>query len=203
MFLEVVYGGPFNRGTLISKKDLTGWINKAISEEEDLYRSMYLYTDDVVNKQIKGYVGPRDIDNIVFDIDKGKNSDELTLEKARELASRLDIDNVPYIPHFSGTGYHIHIPKRAIGIEASPDLPFILRSTFKKIFPEIDSSIFMRTGIYRVTHTINKKSGLYKIPLTIDELMTEDVGYIHALAKEPRTDYLIEYDSNRTGTIKN
>ena len=202
MYLEVVYGGPFNRGTLISKKDLLSWIQKAMSEEEDLYRSMYLYTEDVVGKQIKGYLGPREIDNLILDIDKGDNSDELTLEKARELAVRLDMDNVAYIPHFSGTGYHIHIPKRAIGLEASPDLPFILRSTLKRIFPEVDSSIFMRTGIYRVTHTINKKSGLYKVPLSIKELMNEDVSYMHMMAKEPRTDFHIEYDSTKTGTIK-
>ena len=195
-------GGPFNRGSLITKKELIKYIKSAIKQEEDLYRSMYLYTQDVVGKKIKGYLGPRDIDNIVLDIDKEDNSDELTLENARIVVEKLIEERVPFIPHFSGTGYHIHLPKKAIELEQSPDLPFILRTTIKSIFPDIDSSIFMRTGIYRVTHTINKKSGLYKIPLKTEEIMEEDSNYILAMAKEPRFDYVPSYDSHSKGTLK-
>ena len=202
MYLEAVMGGPFNRGSLISKDKLLEWIKNAINQEEDLYRSMYLYTDDVVGKQIKGYMGTRTIDNIVLDIDKGDDSNELTLANARNLAEKLIEERVAFIPHFSGTGYHFHLPKKAIELEDSPDLPYILRTTIKHLFPEVDSSIFMRTGIYRVTHTINKKSGLYKVPLSIEELMNEDVSFIHTLAKEPRLDFEIKYDNFSNGTLK-
>jgi len=189
MFLEVVYGGPFNRGTLIPKSDLPKYIKQAIEASEDLYRSMYLYTEDVVGKQIKGYVGERDIDNIVLDVDRGDSSDEYTLEKARTVADELKSEDIPYIPYFSGTGYHIQFNRKALDIEISPDLPYIVRKTIKNIFPDVDYSIFMRTGIYRVAHTINKKSGLYKIPLTPKELMELDVSDINIIAKEPRLDF--------------
>ena len=202
MYLEIVMGGPYNRGSLISKKELSEWISNAVSQEEDLYRSMYLYTKDVVGKKIKGYIGPRAIDNIVLDVDKGDDSHELTLENARHVADKLLEQRIPFVPHFSGTGYHFHLPKRVFDAETSPDLPFILRTTIKQAFPEVDSSIFMRTGIYRVTHTINKKSGLYKIPLTVEELMDEDVSYIHTLAKEPRLDFKVEFDKHSKGTLK-
>ena len=189
MFLEVVYGGPFNRGTLIPKSELPKYIEEAVGASEDLYRSMYLYTKDVVGKQIKGYLGPRDIDNIVLDIDKGDSSDEYTLEKARTIADELRKDKIAFIPYFSGTGYHLQLNRKALDVEINADLPYIIRKTIKEIFPDVDSSIFMRTGIYRVAHTINKKSSLYKIPLTQKELFEEEYSDIHLLAKEPRLDF--------------
>ena len=129
MFLEVVYGGPFNRGTLIPKSELPKYIEEAVGASEDLYRSMYLYTKDVVGKQIKGYLGPRDIDNIVLDIDKGDSSDEYTLEKARTIADELRKDKIAFIPYFSGTGYHLQLNRKALDVEINADLPYIIRKS--------------------------------------------------------------------------
>ena len=47
----------------------------------------------------------------------------------------------------------------------------------------------MRTGIYRVQHTINQKTNLYKIPLYRDEVMNLDAADILKLAKVNRSDY--------------
>ena len=47
----------------------------------------------------------------------------------------------------------------------------------------------MRTGIYRVQHTINQKTNLYKIPLYRDEVMNLDAADILKLAKVNRKDY--------------
>jgi archaellum biogenesis ATPase FlaH len=46
----------------------------------------------------------------------------------------------------------------------------------------------MRTGIYRVAHTINKKTNLYKIPISIKELFDTDIN-MHELAKDARIGY--------------
>ena len=61
-----------------------------------------------------------------------------------------------------------------------------------KLFPDIDNSIYMRSGIYRVAHTINKKSGLYKIPLTTKEVWSLDADKLKQLAQEPRLEFPYE-----------
>ena len=47
----------------------------------------------------------------------------------------------------------------------------------------------MRTGIYRVQHTLNRKTGLYKIPLYKQEVMNKDAKDIFELAKSNRIDF--------------
>ena len=49
----------------------------------------------------------------------------------------------------------------------------------------------MRTGIYRVAHTINTKTNLYKIPITVKELFDTDIDMLE-LAKKPRLGYPYE-----------
>ena len=58
-----------------------------------------------------------------------------------------------------------------------------------KLLPGIDEMVYIRTAIYRVAHTINKKTGLYKVPLTIRELMHKKPEEIMELAKTPRLDF--------------
>ena len=59
----------------------------------------------------------------------------------------------------------------------------------KKLIPDLDSSIYMRTGIYRLQHTPNQKTGLFKIPLTRNEVMNNTPEEIFKLAKTPRLDF--------------
>ena len=49
--------------------------------------------------------------------------------------------------------------------------------------------VYMRTGLYRVAHTLNKKTELYKVPLTYGEVMSLSWQKIHDLAKTPRYDF--------------
>ena len=83
------------------------------------------------------------------------------------------------------------IPNNAFGFKESNELHMHVKETVKRMFPsnEIDTSIFMKTGIYRVAHTLNTKSNLYKIPLTTEELWGFDVSDILMMAKEQRLDF--------------
>ena len=60
------------------------------------------------------------------------------------------------------------------------------------IFDGIDASIYMRSGIYRVAHTRNQKTGLYKIPITLHEAYNSNYSDIYDLAKDPRFEYPYE-----------
>ena len=199
-FVEIALDSPRNRGRLVHKEKLAEFI----TGDKQLFRSMYLYGTDAVDYisktgTIKGFLGNRDIDNIILDIDKAENSDELTLERAQEIVLKLHNNGLnkdeSVIPFFSGTGYHILIPNKAFGFKPGNELHMLVKESIKKMFPshKIDTSVFMRSGIYRVAHTVNKKSGLYKIPLTVEELWGLEPSDIKMIAKEQRLDF--EYRS--------
>ena len=191
-YIEIAQGSPRNRGSLILKKDLLKYINPKVP----LFRSIYLYDKDAYkyskeNGGLKDYFGKRDIDNIILDIDKGKSSDEHTREKAISMVYRLeefDVSHKSIQCYFSGSGYHISIPNSCFGFICSDNIHYIVKNTVGKIFPEVDNSIFMRTGIYRVAHTVNKKTNLYKIPISVGELFDKRIDF-NELASKSRIGY--------------
>ena len=191
-YIEIAQGSPRNRGSLIPKKDLLKYINP----EEPLFRSIYLYDKPAYeyaqnNGGLKNYFGKRAIDNIILDIDKGSSSNEHTRQKAIAMVVRLeefDVSHKSIQCYFSGSGYHISIPNSCFNFASSDNVHYIVKNTIAKIFPEVDSSIFMRTGIYRVAHTINLKTNLYKIPIDVKELFDLDLDLLE-LAKKNRLGY--------------
>ena len=68
-------------------------IEIAFARKEALYRSMYTYSDDAVKyvkeKPLKNYEGPKGIDIILLDIDKGTNTNDYTLKKAQSVVHTL------------------------------------------------------------------------------------------------------------------
>jgi len=194
-YIEIAVGSPRNRGQLIAKSDLV----KHLNTDTPLYRSVYLYTKQAVDYAeskggLKNYFGERSIDWILLDIDKGDNSNEYTLNKTRNVINSIDelgVDiNYSIQPYFSGSGYHLAIPNSVFNFPSSDNLHYLVKGTLKNLLGDIiDSSIFMRTGIYRVQHTVNQKTDLFKIPLTIAEILNKDSETIREMAKEPRLDY--------------
>ena len=194
-YIEIAQGSPRNRGSLILKKDLLKYINP----QEPLFRSIYLYDKEACdyarnNGGLKNYFGKRGIDNIILDVDKGDSSDEYTRQKAIGVVVKLeefDVSHKSIQCYFSGSGYHIVIPNHCFNFVVSDNTHYIVKNTIAKIFPEVDNSIFMRTGIYRVAHTINKKTNLYKIPITIHELFNTDINILE-LAQKARLGFAYE-----------
>ena len=191
-YVEIAKGNPFNRGIIIPMNKLGNYIGK-----EPLYRSVYLYDESAVeyvneNGSLKNFFGVRYIDKIPVDIDKQDRTDERTLDILRGIILELedaDITEESFQCYFSGSGYHLILSGDLFNFQSGNDLPFIVKQTMKKLMPDIDASIYMRTGIYRVQHTINQKTDLYKIPLTRNEVINKNPEEIFELAKNPRFDY--------------
>jgi hypothetical protein len=209
IYVEIAVSSPRNRGTLVLKSDLHKYIPV---NGEALYRSVYLYNENA--KQfadskgtLKGYHGERGIDNVLIDIDRKDNSDEYTLRKLRETLTHLKILEVleeSIQCYFSGTGYHIVITNKVFNFQSSGSLPYQVKQTMSSLFDNIDTSIYMRSGIYRVAHTKNQKTELYKIPLTLQEAHNNTVDEIHKLASDPRFEYpyeLLDGDGELEGHI--
>ena len=193
-YIEIAKKEPRNRGFMISKKELASHINP----EEPLYRSLYMYDDigkEEINKagSVGDFYGPRWIDRVIVDIDKGDNSNEETLRQARTCIVVLGEHGV--VPHksiqpiFSGSGYHLIIPNTVFNFESSPELPYLVRQTMAQLLPGIDDMVYIRSAIYRVPHTVNLKTGLYKVPLTIKELETLKPKEILDIATTPRMEF--------------
>lgn len=100
----------------------------------------------------------------------------------------FDVSHKSIQCYFSGSGYHISIPNSCFGFICSDNIHYIVKNTVGKIFPEVDNSIFMRTGIYRVAHTVNKKTNLYKIPISVGELFDKRIDF-NELASKSRIGY--------------
>lgn len=153
------------------------------------------------NKNIFDYQGPRYADYLPLDIDlppKGSNLEhlrKLCVDLLEYLQQEFDIE-LKYIPiYFSGSkGFHIYLPTNIFGFKPQNNLENIFKSTALMLFSclpiheFIDNKIFSRNRWLRLPNSINEKRGLYKIPLTINELRDLNNNEIINLAKSPRKD---------------
>lgn len=173
--VEIAKGHPGNRGEFIEKKDLVKEI--ASIGNQPLFRSYYAFDNNVLEhvesfQSIKGYKGTVYCDQIILDIDKGQDTIDHLVDRVRKFIDLLIgqykfPDN--YIqPYFSGSGYHIKIPD-VFGFIPSPSLPRVVKETLVSYFPQADP-IYDYARLIRVSYTVNEKTGLYKVPLTIDEI---------------------------------
>lgn len=193
MWIEIAVGGPQKRGTLIREEKLGEYIEK-YGKEQPIYRSVYRYPDEILAHIEKEhstamYFGVHDISSIPIDIDKGANTPEHTLEIFRAMINQLfdegmNGDNCQ--AYFSGTGYHLNIHRECFGFPVGTDLPYIVKGTMEHFSDILDVSIYKRTSLYRCVYTKNQKSGLYKIPLSIEEVFTLTPNEIISLARTQR-----------------
>ena len=106
------------------------------------------------------------------------------------LNKELDLKKGNYAIYYSGTGYHIDLSAENFGFKPSPELPFIVKATMMDLLKGFhpDPSVYTRTSIIRLPHSLNIKSQLYKIPLTDEELFG-DVDNIMEQASSRRLDF--------------
>jgi len=190
LYTEVALGSPSNRGKIIPVTDITKYIELANNQKhQELYVSYYRFDEEIIEHQkkyntLKGFDGKAYINQIVLDIDKGDSSDEEILDKTKEFVNDMcygmDIPESHVIPWFSGSGYHITLPN-IYQFEPGVDLPRVVKNTLLKHFPLADN-IYDKTRLIRCGYTINKKTDLIKIPLTMDELFNYTAKEIHQLA---------------------
>ena len=199
MIYEIAHTNARNRGHFIVPSKLDTIIKGKMSNGL-VYKSVYAYDKSILEhfktrKSVAKFNGTRYIEDIVFDIDKKENTDQYTKDKCIELVifleDKLGLEEHEYQIYFSGTGYHIHTSNKLWGFDPSPDLPYQVKETIKKVLKPLgkhffDESIYMATGMFRLRNTINQKSGLYKVPLTRDELMMESPDAIKLLASVQR-----------------
>ncbi|MGD2092368.1 MAG: hypothetical protein PVH61_39740 [Candidatus Aminicenantes bacterium] len=122
------------------------------------------------------------------------------------LCSELGANSKSVLAYFSGSaGFHLMIDKRIFGkVEPSENLHVTFSILREKLAEKshadkdtVDFSIKDKMRLWRVPCTINQKSGLYKIQLTLEEVFALSPDQIKRKAKNPQ---LLFY-TDRAGLI--
>lgn len=177
------------------------WIQK--HNETDVYRCSYAYE----NKDIENC-------NIISDLYLDFDGDIHTEEEYKELTFSVKLcynllqqylylnDNEMKL-YFSGAkGFHIIVPYEVLGLLPKQDL----NQEFKNLAiwlqqqstsPIIDTAIYDRKRLLRIPNTINSKTGLYKVPITIQNLYNFSLTDMINYAKEKHKETKRIYDVNQ------
>jgi len=197
-YVEFVTGDIKNRGHIVP-------VNQARINgvDTECYRSLFLFDEKLKayhdkTGSVAGYSGLHTADGLVFDFD-GEPLDAVKISvidfvKYLEAFYELPVDYVRIA--FSGNkGFHISIPFAAVCDNPKPTKNFykiykgIVQDIAGNDWKYLDTSIYEIRRIFRMTNTKHIKSGLYKIPLTFNELQSLSIDEIRELAKQPRKDF--------------
>lgn len=177
--------GLVDFGKLVPREDLYEHID---NPNKDWYRSVYYYNQEQYNqfKETGSVAGITDVttDNIVFDFD----SEDLEMAKSDtiETVSRLvshGINPDDFTVCYSGQkGFSIEMQT------TSTFTPKELKCLAKAIAGDLqtfDTKVYNANRIFRIPKTRHNISGLFKIPLTVNQLSDLTVADIKRLAKSP------------------
>ena len=193
-YVELVTNAVNNRNTIVDINEVNTRLNQ--SSRKECYRSYYRmpvgfqqYVKQ--NKTVSGWDGEVYTDYLWLDID---NADlNKAIESVRFLIGRLmhnySIPSDTLRLYFSGAkGFHVGIDSRWFGLLPSRKLPQQCKQLAKLLCEgiETDLAIYDKVRIFRLSGSINAKTGLYKIPLTATEIETLSIDEIKELAKKPR-----------------
>jgi len=198
-YVDAALDGVRSRNNPIKISELGGLL-KDKPKPIDCYSTYFQYKKDFYehvksNNSVRGYGGPCYSKYLPIDIDSIDSNDlEKALVYARsllrhlELTFELDLKVLPI--YFSGAkGFHIMIPTDLFGIEPGNKLDEIFKNLVQELLPEgveVDLKIYDKTRLFRLPNTIHSESGLYKIPLGLDEVFNKSIEEIKELAKKPR-----------------
>jgi len=181
-YIELAVGSVANRNDFVELDDKI--LTKFITTNDELYRGMFSLQNKPDNG-IKSYNGNYMLEELILDIDKGKNPGDKTLMECIEICKMLiekGVNKTTIHPWFSGTGFHIHLPN-VYGFKPSHDLPQRVKYTIDKEFGTLVDNIYDRARLIRVPYSLNAKSNLYKIPLVLDELLNQKYTYDNIASK--------------------
>lgn len=157
----------------------------------DFYESIYVYTDEhkkqlETTKTLSGISGIK-TDRIVFDFDSKDIS--LAQNDAKELVTRLKVDfqdEAIRIFFSANKGFHVEVHLNK----------FLSREKFETVIDSFagdlntfDTKIKDEQRLFRFPLTKHNKSGLYKIPLTQEQLYNFSVDQIKELATQIRPEF--------------
>lgn len=156
----------------------------------DWYTSLYIYNENhkklLEERGTLSGITDTITNRLFFDFDDATNPDNARTD-AIEAANRLLAMGIPedaIKPYFSGNkGYNLEVLMKDY---VTPEKFGAMVDVVAGDLATFDPVVREANRIIRVTGTKHNKSGLYKIPLTADELLNLTTDEIKQIAKEPR-----------------
>lgn len=163
----------------------------------DTFMCMYKYDGDDIKtcNIISDLYFDFDMDNKDIGRSDKEKYDDLKFQVMRILALAINtwkIDRHSIELYYSGyKGFHMIIPSEVFGLTPCSSL----NAQFKRIAlyfklqfstNTLDIGIYDRRRLFRIPNTVNSKSGLYKVPITIEQLRSYSLEEMHSWAAEPR-----------------
>lgn len=175
-----------------------------INLEKDHYTSIFKYNEEQFNKwkETGSVSGMRDVitDKLVFDFDsadqpKAAQADAIVLTD-RLINKGIDPDAI-HIAFSGSKGFAIEVDTDS---QFNPEEFKNVTSSLAKDLDTFDRVIFDPQRIFRVTGTKHQKSGLYKTPITLNQLRELPIDEIKNLAKDLNT--TVNFDYSKYKVIK-
>lgn len=214
-YCEIIRGGVHNRGNIkkipVQNYDLDYFGKGDII---DAFHSVYMHTEDFLkydnNGTKRGYSGNIKANYLMWDMD---NKHDLSKAYADtiELVERLmmyDKNNIRI--YFSGNkGFHVYYICPAELSHSGILTPFNIRnicSLLSEDLSSFDTSIYDVTRVIRTTNSKHSETGLYKIPLSVDDIYKLSVDDVYKLSDKQRQieyNHSLEMNKDLLGLIEN
>lgn len=178
--------------TAIKKlEDIQLMKSMATNRDMEFYHTIYRYDEPITKLGSVADLPTTQkfyTDYLIFDLDYDQTNGKLedAYEDTIRLCAGLEKIKASYFVYFTGAkGFHIYVPSCQFGFQPTSDDGIIKRMAvfLGSRFGTFDPSIYNKSRVFRHSNSVNRKTGLYKIPLrSIEEC---SVGEITAMAKEP------------------
>ena len=200
------------RNNVISIEEVPPLVKKY--KRFECYTTMFFYNQEILDymrknirngkASVAGYSGKVWTPFFVMDIDSEKLEEALAV--SRELVSYFlqywDLSQESLLVYFSGSaGFHILVNTRVFGkVEPSESLHLVFSQMRKAVTRQakikktkaIDYAIKDKVRLLRIVNTVNAKSGLYKVQLSLEELFRHNVEDIVNKAKKAQPVYFTD-----------
>lgn len=185
----------FVRNKMMHASDLLAWRDRY--NNTGVFATAYRYRTQDKKGDLFG--------NLYFDLD-GTSYEAVKADAIRLtiiLEALFGIKPEDLLIFFSGNkGIHIIVPAAVLGIQPHPHLNEIFKfiaSTLAGQLPNgtLDTKVYDRVRLFRLPNSKHTKSGLYKVPLSYDELLYCSADRIRQIASEPR-DWKVSRPTYRT-----
>jgi primase-like protein len=199
-WVDTAVGGPARRNNVIQLADFQP------NGRMDSYATFLRFTADLAvyannnrprgKPSVSGYPGPALATHVPFDFDDAADPARALAEAAqcvRIWEERYGLYPGAIRAYFSGQkGIALEVPASLFGgFLPSSDIARHLRRLAAAMLDEIgtasaDLSIYQKLALWRVPNTRHSGTGLFKVPLTMPELLSGDMDTIRGLARAPR-----------------
>lgn len=176
----------FVRNHMVHPGDVTAWRDRY--NNCGVFATAYRYRSADKTGDLFG--------NLYFDLDSKEDYGQVKADAIRltiVLEALFGIKPEDLLIFFSGNkGIHIVVPAAVIGVQPHPHLNEIFKyiaTTLSAQLPyqTLDLRVYDRVRLFRLPNSRHSKSGLYKIPISYEELLQYSAERIREMARQPRS----------------